>query len=640
MFPIKYPYSNFHELNLDWILSEMQRFGVQVDKIPETIETVAKELLDGANIENIIAEYVRTSDRENYRNTRRIFRTIRKNTNNKDGADTDFFSQGMAYDGDFFYVAGINNLHECTIHKITLDGEEVASVNIGDSHANDMTIAGDYLYIVDTKDSLGHGANTISKVFTPTMTYNGRKPLGNYNSYLSLIAYDPDKEKILCGIPGKLFEIVEGSAEYVITGEINVNNKYGEATQGIAINKGILYTLCVNPDMIVATRMNSNAIIEFYAPPEYMEKMYPYGELEGIAVLKNGNIAVSSWQACGEYCNQNIYQFFEIEYGTPVIMRAPFIDHGGKSVSAISVNANSTSNNPDGVNYPFKWLSEAAMIVNSPALSKVEDVKYNVAPGIYDSADFSSAKNVSVIGSGNAIAGNIYCCGGQIYLDNMCSRIMSNNAISNFYFLRAKATTKDCSGELYSGKPIFKVDSSLFDIITYTRNREGFNAYDQYANNTGVFLSLYNSNCLVNMGDSFRCVYLASKNKVNSIPVMTSPVTFTPGQTGTIPLADWLGKNGNSSITDLFNNGATLKIFYSLRGSNEGIYYTKSNKFEIHQFNIADTIVETGAYEAAFEIDGSNNAIKLTRFKGIVLEKAQEISYGDLVVNRIEVVFE
>lgn len=34
----KYPYSNFHELNLDWILAEMKRVSAQTDKVDEAVE--------------------------------------------------------------------------------------------------------------------------------------------------------------------------------------------------------------------------------------------------------------------------------------------------------------------------------------------------------------------------------------------------------------------------------------------------------------------------------------------------------------------------------------------------------------------------------------------------------------------------
>ena len=51
-----FPYTNFHELNLDWILRKIRRFQAIVDSIPDLIEKEVSEQLDDANLEQIIID--------------------------------------------------------------------------------------------------------------------------------------------------------------------------------------------------------------------------------------------------------------------------------------------------------------------------------------------------------------------------------------------------------------------------------------------------------------------------------------------------------------------------------------------------------------------------------------------------------
>ena len=51
-----FPYTNFHELNLDWILKTVRGFQTTIDNIPDMIEDEVADQLKEANLEQIIID--------------------------------------------------------------------------------------------------------------------------------------------------------------------------------------------------------------------------------------------------------------------------------------------------------------------------------------------------------------------------------------------------------------------------------------------------------------------------------------------------------------------------------------------------------------------------------------------------------
>lgn len=49
-----FPYTNFHDLNLDWILQKMREMGIAVDAIPKTVSSEVEKQLEDANLNQIV----------------------------------------------------------------------------------------------------------------------------------------------------------------------------------------------------------------------------------------------------------------------------------------------------------------------------------------------------------------------------------------------------------------------------------------------------------------------------------------------------------------------------------------------------------------------------------------------------------
>ena len=56
MWPFRYPYTNFHELNLDWILAKVQECSESMLRIPDVVEKTVREMVDiNALYDDVIA---------------------------------------------------------------------------------------------------------------------------------------------------------------------------------------------------------------------------------------------------------------------------------------------------------------------------------------------------------------------------------------------------------------------------------------------------------------------------------------------------------------------------------------------------------------------------------------------------------
>lgn len=51
MFKNKYPYTDFHELNLDWIISEMQYLKAKVKILSDKVQILEQKINEGENEE-------------------------------------------------------------------------------------------------------------------------------------------------------------------------------------------------------------------------------------------------------------------------------------------------------------------------------------------------------------------------------------------------------------------------------------------------------------------------------------------------------------------------------------------------------------------------------------------------------------
>lgn len=54
----QFPYTNIHELNLDWVMSQLKRYGIVIDGLPDYINNAIKNMLDDLNLTDIVIDAI------------------------------------------------------------------------------------------------------------------------------------------------------------------------------------------------------------------------------------------------------------------------------------------------------------------------------------------------------------------------------------------------------------------------------------------------------------------------------------------------------------------------------------------------------------------------------------------------------
>lgn len=54
----QFPYTNIHELNLDWVMCQLKRYGIVIDGLPDYINNAIKDQLDDLNLTDIVIDAI------------------------------------------------------------------------------------------------------------------------------------------------------------------------------------------------------------------------------------------------------------------------------------------------------------------------------------------------------------------------------------------------------------------------------------------------------------------------------------------------------------------------------------------------------------------------------------------------------
>ena len=410
----RFPYTNFHDMNLDWILKQVKVFGDKlalteqaVNEIPNMVKAEAEKQLADKNIDAIVSDYVSRATTHPHRNCKRNFRIVRKNMSALSGGDSGYYAQGFCTDGESCYFAMIDvATNICTIVKTDMSGNVLAENTIGDSHANDMTVYNGRLYVLNMKNVDEVLLNTVTVLSLSTLaildTVDSSVVNGAYG-----IAHDRITGKLYLAKSGTLYEVEENLHSFYVKSERSIEHIPGAVQQSLTVHNNVAIIMTVLPDCLTFVNLDSGLIIENYTPPAYISNTWQYGELEGVDIGANGNILFTGICRGGQAVEYHMTQLFELEYSNSFPENIRQVNHGGEYLT-IAVNVNSAYTNPDGENAPFRYLFEAALYSASPYCKQYPVTRITIGgTGYAGSVDFSNSTNISLLSQDTVKIGNL-----------------------------------------------------------------------------------------------------------------------------------------------------------------------------------------------------------------------------------------
>lgn len=465
-----WPYTNLHELNLDFILQELKKaieewtraeqefinledavasLKKYVDtyfknlNVSEEINSKLEDMLASGELDSVF-EAVLARQKGSYIAINRIFNESQVTDRYEDAPSKYWVINGSASDGNTLVIAytssknGNNNY--VTMRKYDTNFNIVQEKLVEVNHCNDMCYYDGKLYC--TGYDGGNPADTLKIVDYETLTVLETKYLGNpfmcigyYDGYFytsqgaDLIKYDLE------------FNVVESMILETPQG-VRSPAKYG-----LEIHEGNIYLGMGFPNSIECYTL-AGQLINVYNIG-YQSGDYPIVEAESLCYFDNQFMLLSTGYP--GWNSENIYnQIFTIDFkhGTNNGLYTPHPNING--TVNLYVDANSTSKNPDGTQArPYTEINVAVL----HALTYKTPLIIYVAAGEYSYVSFvqgptntiwirgnGTRANIKVRGCNFGFAGNVYLSNVTI-LDNLGQR---NGAI---YGSDSHLTIMDCNFE-------------------------------------------------------------------------------------------------------------------------------------------------------------------------------------------------
>ena len=339
MFYRDFPYTNFHEINLDWILAKLREYinltdilennikefedrvtldienfktdvNNEIDDfklyvtnyledlaVPEEVQRILDQWLEDGVFDEVLnrlvdeymAEMVEAQERKltsNDIDVENLFSYINADGRYKTATQPGYVVfQSIAVDdnGQLYTVANdeTDALNRGLIRKIDPNTGNILQQGYADvGHANGMTYANGYLYVVWMTDS-EQGVNTgkISKINTNTLAL---EQIIDTNLNIRGIAYNTDKDQfIVCG-SNNFYVLSADFSEQIDYFQLPINTYHpNQALQDIFYYNNYVGVVCAYPNLIAFYDLTSKELVKYYNPKQRINDTgVPFNEPE------------------------------------------------------------------------------------------------------------------------------------------------------------------------------------------------------------------------------------------------------------------------------------------------------------------------------------------------------------------------
>ena len=378
-----YPDTDFHELNLDWLLSEWSKYRSQFDALLDRMDTIEKAFED---LQDFVTNYFDNLDVQEEINNKlqnmfdngelqvllqRVIDNPQVMTldpmfsiskyrgyyDHNAEANNPSFLQAACTDGSNMYLFFMNpvNQGDILIEKRSNSTKELLATGQlpGGYHAN----CADYY----------NGMIYLSTIQGGIMEINALT-LGRVNTY----TFDKEFRGFSIDNDGTMYaewyndlyiidDLEQGTYHHVT--ELHFDN---QDLQSGVVRDGWLYEAGINPSCVYKINAQNGLISKIYPIDRYVDQ-YPVGEVESVAMNRvSGELYVISCAYWG-YANYRMGQIFKCYLTTNSAPRRLYSGGSYQAGGDIHVDQGYRGGLPDGsVDKPFSSLSQALLAFQSP----------------------------------------------------------------------------------------------------------------------------------------------------------------------------------------------------------------------------------------------------------------------------------
>ncbi len=460
-----FPYTNYHELNLDWVIDEVKRCISKVDDIDGEIEAKVTAILTEWLHDGTIADLINVtifsdlSDRVTaceaklsaIADTPRLLNDLKLAPFIYDDSFAND-TQGMCADPNtgYLYVWESGTFPQGKLHVYdTATISEVQTINnVPAYHCNDMTKIGNLIYIAQCYGS-GAGVLDGNNLLAYNVSNNSMATIRTFPvAAITGVAAIDDTNLLILGHPGgnpvtvggyTFFRYDTAANAYALIGLDAAKAPSFAATQGTYYDRarGLYHMLVSGPDMILTFRFVEDTLI-YVSCTKLAKRDYNginVSEYEALTSLDGGtNFYVSHhfFNSSGQDYSLGIgsinlftgYPEFPIPNNWHSVLNT--------DETAYCDGTASTLYEDGTADYPFKSISRAVEALNFAGRFKIIDV----AAGSFGQVEISDRK-VFITMSGSASIGTFRCYNCEISI--VCTS-------ANVLTFTANAEFTNCSG--------------------------------------------------------------------------------------------------------------------------------------------------------------------------------------------------